>query len=347
MKVQDSLALLPMAAVAAIVETGIIVFYLRFRGAQGLISIRGDRFLLDAQAYLLIACVCSYLWGRYWTRPLGKILEGISDYGKGKFNVKIARSKVKEMDALAGHLNEMAERLRELDRLKSDLIANVSHELRSPLAAMESYISLLLIQVHEPPKARENLERVGGNLSRIRKLVENLLDLSHLESKSFSPRSGPVRVSEALREVDSLFEAEVKDRRLRIGIDAPEGVPDANADPARLRQILVNLLDNAVKYNRVGGSIKLSIEWDARESRMLIVAVADSGCGIAADDVPRLFERFRRLPASPEASKIKGSGLGLAISRELARSMGGEITVESVLDQGSVFCLSLPIWEKP
>ncbi len=345
MKLQDNLALLPTAAVAVVLEFGALASYASFHEANGFLRLRGDLFLLAAQGYVIVACILVYFWGVYWTEPFGDIFEGIAAFGRGNFAHRIRRSKVRELDELAGHLNQMSDRLREVDQLKSDLISNVSHELRSPLAAMEGYIALLLRQAPDPSQTRENLLKIGGNITRLRRLVENLLDLSKIESQGTSLHLERVKALDIVHETCFLFETALKNKNLSLTIDCPEGIPDTKADPAKLRQIMTNLLDNAIKYNRLSGFVKISAFSGRAEPRIVTLSIQDSGCGILPEHMPHLFERFRRLPGSANAPEVKGTGLGLAISLELARSMGGDIQVESRPENGSVFSLILPAWE--
>lgn len=298
------------------------------------------RFLLLGQGFLLLACALTYLTGRYFMKPLENVLEGIKEYGLGHFQHNIPPSRIRELDQLAQRLNQMAARLMELDNLKTEFIANISHELRSPLAAMEGYIPLLLPE-KAPPQARKNLERMQVNLVRLRHLVENLLEISRIEAHQAQNRPERVDIKEAAREVCDLFAPRLRTHKLNLEVHIPEGASRAYADPAKLRQILVNLLDNAIKYNGPGGKVRICAKTDAK---LLYLEIQDTGPGIRPEDVDNLFKRFQRLPpASPELAQVKGAGLGLAISRSLARMMGGDLRLERGSGQGSAFILSLPL----
>ncbi len=338
MKFRDNVAAFSTAMTALSLE----FFLLLVLGAgefRSDLPLERDRFMLLGQTYLLGACLVTYLAGRYFVKPLQSILEGVAEFSKGHLRHRIPPSRVKELDQLSQQLNGMAARLLELDSMKNDFVANVSHELRSPLAAMESYVALLL---RDPvaEQARGNLLRLQENLARLRHLVEDLLDISQIEARQAQVQPEAVSLSEIARDVCALFSAQCSARRITVKLDIPKSLPKAHADPARVRQILINLVDNAMKYNRAGGEIALSA---SPERKRLLVSVQDTGMGIAPEHLENIFERFHRLPpASPEAARIKGAGLGLSISRGLAQLMGGDITVASAHDKGSTFTLSLP-----
>ncbi len=300
-----------------------------------------EKFMLFGQVFLLVSCALVYLAGRYFIKPLENILNGIREYGLGRFQHHIPSSKIKELNQLAQQLNQMADRLMELDNLKNEFVANISHELRSPLAAMEGYIPLLLLDPGATPQTRENLERMQVNLARLRHLVENLLELSRIESRQAQNRPECVDIKNLTLEVRELFSLRIAEHKLKLEVLIPEEASRAYADPAKVRQILINLLDNAIKYNSPGGGIRISAEAGAN---LLHLAFRDTGAGIRPEHINGLFRRFQRLPpASPELAQVKGAGLGLAISRSLARMMGGDIRFESESGAGSTFILSLPL----
>lgn len=343
MKLRDNFAIFPAALVGLTLEIFILYFYWAAKAGSNL-EINSDAFMLRGQIYLLAACATSYLCGRILIRPLESILEGISLYGKGQLHHRIQRSKLRELDRLAEHLNRMAAKLAEFDTLKNDFIANVSHELRSPLAAMEGYVILLLARSSISGKDHDNLLRVNNNLIRLRRLVENLLDVSQIEARGMQVQTEPFNLDDAIKEVCALLAPQIEARHLKLELKLAQDLPDANADSAKVRQILTNLVDNAVKYNRENGQLTVSVRAD---SDTLRVSIRDAGPGIPPEHLENIFERFRRLPTtSPEIAKIKGVGLGLAISRGLARAMGGNIWAESTVGVGSSFILTLPATRK-
>ncbi|MBI4422153.1 MAG: HAMP domain-containing histidine kinase [Elusimicrobia bacterium] len=340
MKFRDSFAIFATAMVGLNIE--LLVLGLLY--AQRLHGLSAELVVAGGQGFLLVACAATYWAGQRFLRPIAELFRGIERFGKGGLDHRIPGHGIRELDQLATHLNEMAANLEGLDKLKEGIIASVSHELRSPLAAMDGFLALVQGDPGLSTQSRENLVRSCTNLARLRRLVDNLLEMSQLEAGRLECEQAPVDVAAVAREVCSLFDAQARTRGLALELTLPLEPPLALADAGRVRQILVNLVDNAVKYNSDGGRIDLSL---AFQRGSVELSVADTGPGIAAFHRHLLFERFRRLPsASRESARVKGVGLGLAISRELARAMGGDLFLDETARTGSVFSLRLPAKEK-
>jgi signal transduction histidine kinase len=226
----------------------------------------------------------------------------------------------------------------EAERMRSALVATVSHELRSPLTAITGYTQTLL---HDGPwdaaTEREFLEVVALSAARLSALVDNLLDAATLDAGVLRLQREPVRV-------ERLAERVLAQRRLLSGactleLETRPGVPVADADPLRVEQVLANLVDNAIKYSPGGGTVRVRVLAAAGEDAVL-VTVADEGVGIPADAAAQLFERFFRVDGGLPG--VKGVGLGLYICRSLVESHGGRIWVESRPGAGSIFAFTLP-----
>ncbi|MHB2025206.1 MAG: HAMP domain-containing sensor histidine kinase [Elusimicrobiota bacterium] len=340
MKLRDNLAIFPVAAAGVCLE--IFILSLWWMAGKGyVLHISLKRFLLVSHVYVIFIGIGIYLIGRRILKPFELILEGISFYGRGRWDYRIPSSSLQELDELARHLNHMAAKLSELDNLKNDFIANVSHELRSPLAAMEDYVRILLTQTEITGKNRENLLRVSGNLERLRHLVEELLDISQIESKQMRLQKERIHLPAMVREVCAFLKPRLDSAHIALETIFAQDAVELDADSAKLRQILANLLDNAVKYNRPGGRIRIKT---AQDGTFLLLSIEDTGPGIPSEYFEIIFERFRRLPPlSPDVAK--GVGLGLAISRTLARAMRGDIHVGSTVGAGSAFTIKLPLRE--
>jgi len=225
----------------------------------------------------------------------------------------------------------------EAERMRSALVASVSHELRSPLTAINGYTETLLNDgPWDPQTEREFLEVVSLSGSRLAALVDNLLDAATLDAGALLLQREPVRV-------ERLAERILQQRRLLAGgctlhLETRPGLPLADADPIRVEQVLANLVDNAIKYSPQGGAIRVRIS--AAQDGMLSVTVTDQGSGIPAQHLEHLFERFYRVEATGRATR--GVGLGLYICRNLVESHGGRIWVDSEPGRGSTFGFTLP-----
>jgi two-component system phosphate regulon sensor histidine kinase PhoR len=229
--------------------------------------------------------------------------------------------------------------LRRLETLRRDFVANASHELRTPIAAMRSAAETLSDAIRRDPAAAASfVEIIERNSERLHSLVDDLLDLSRIESRELHLAAEPVPVRAAVDHVVSFFEERAKKRSLRLSIEVPRDLPPALADGRALEQVLTNLVDNAVKYCVEGATITLRAI--AEESRV-VISVEDTGPGIESRHLPRLFERFYRVDAS-RSRELGGTGLGLSIVKHLVEAMRGTVSVDSAPGRGTRFSFTLP-----
>lgn len=239
--------------------------------------------------------------------------------------------------ALATH--DAIAQLHIAERLKTELLANVSHEFRTPLAIIIGYIELLREGTFGDvaPEATVVVEKVFANASYLLELVEEFLDLSKVETGVDPLRSGVVGLTPFLRELGDSFALLVRTRPVEFRTEVPEGLPAVHVDPARLRVVIQNLLSNAVKFTREG---HVGLAAAALAEGKVAIRVSDSGPGIPAENLEDIFDLFHQL--RPTDVTAKGWGLGLALARRFARMMGGDITVESTVGRGTTFTLMLP-----
>ena len=225
-------------------------------------------------------------------------------------------------------------RLRRLEAVRRDFVANVGHELRTPLASIKGFAETLREGALQDPKhSLEFLRTIEEHVDRLSKLVDDLLDLSAIESGHRAPRLGPVALAPLCADVARQLSPQAEAAEVRVKVEPLEGIPPLLADRDQLRQILVNLVDNAIKYNEPGGTVEVSAEpWKAG----VRVSVRDSGVGIPDRDLPRVFERFYRVDKA-RSRDAGGTGLGLAIVKHLVEAQGGQISVESRQPGGSTF----------
>jgi two-component system phosphate regulon sensor histidine kinase PhoR len=228
--------------------------------------------------------------------------------------------------------------LARLETMRRDFVANASHELRTPLAAIRGYAEMLLGDGSLSPEQRKShLEVVDRHARRLGTLVDDLLELSRIESGQATLELQPVDVGAVASGLLRDCEARLREKRLDAAHETTRP-GNAWADPQAVWHILSNLLDNAIKYTEPGGRIRIRVEGDGHRVR---VAVADTGGGIPERDLARIFERFYRVDRA-RSRALGGTGLGLAIVKHLVQSQGGEITVESELGRGSTFTFTLP-----
>jgi signal transduction histidine kinase len=234
----------------------------------------------------------------------------------------------------------------EVDRLKSEFVTNVSHELRTPMTSIKGYADLMLLGAAgqlAPDQARF-IEIIKSNADRLSLLVNDLLDISRIESGRVQLVMRPTSLVDVIHEVVATLEGRIDDqlKPMTLEADVPPGLPPAWGDRERITQILMNLADNAFNYTDAGGHIVLRASHDASHNQIRI-EVTDTGIGIAAEDQARLFDRFYRGEDALVLAQ-SGTGLGLAIAKQLAEMHGGQLSLaRSEPGQGSTFVLTLPV----
>jgi signal transduction histidine kinase len=254
------------------------------------------------------------------------------DLSKAKLQLNDAPTEVKE---LAQTFNMMLSRLSDAWEQQRQFVSNVSHELRTPLTVVLGYLqSLLRRSTNLNDYQKEALETAVSEADRTVRLLQDLLDLARADSGYMQYRLEPLVLNDLLVEVAGMAE-KFSDRVIRV--EANEAI-SAIADRDRLKQVLINLIDNAVKYSAVNQPIELTLE---RVDQHVTLQVRDYGVGIPLQDQSRIFERFYRVDEA-RARSTGGHGLGLAISKTLVEGMGGSITVRSKLGEGSTFAIVLP-----
>ena len=231
--------------------------------------------------------------------------------------------------------------LTKMDQVRRDFVANVSHELRTPLSILRGYIETLL---DSPETSRAELSRILGVMERHSKrldsLAEDLLTLAQLESPNPNLQLSNVDLSRFFGEVTHDWEKKLANKQLNVIVDVPSDLPMIRVDRARLQEALYNLVDNAVKYSRKRGEIRLVAR---RRDEEIVLSVSDDGVGISKEDLPRVFERFYRVDKARTAESVRGTGLGLAIVKHIAQLHGGHVEAESEIEKGTTIRMVLPV----
>ena len=253
--------------------------------------------------------------------------------------------KVREATSELVHQNELLRRshieLEQASTLKSQFLANMSHEFRTPLNAILGYTSMLLKGVSGEMTAQQNrnLERIDSNSQHLLSIINDILDISRIEAGKMPLTVAEFTIPELLREVLAEVEPLIARSRLTVSAELAEELPTVGSDRQKVKQIVINLLTNALKFTPQGW-VKVAATWDAG-SEQVAIAVTDSGIGIAKKDQDVIFEDFRQADNSP-TRRYTGAGLGLAICRRLATMLDGELVVHSALGAGSTFTLTMP-----
>lgn len=294
------------------------------------------QFFLAGTVAAVIALVAARWLARGMTQPLRDMAAAARRMEMGDYSTKVHVTTHDEVGQLAVAFNRMSSELEHLERSRRDLVANVSHELKTPITAIRAHLENLLDGVERPDP--HTLEVMLVQTERLGRLVEQLLDLSKLESGEVPLQRGSVEVEPLVARVISEISVSHHADDVRIERRIPEGLPPLDADPERVHQVLFNLVDNAVRFTPPGGEVTIAAE---RHNGSVELRVADTGVGIAPEHLPRLFERFYRV--DPARSREEGgTGIGLAIARSVVEAHGGHIRAESEPGQGSVFTFDLP-----
>jgi two-component system phosphate regulon sensor histidine kinase PhoR len=248
-------------------------------------------------------------------------------------------------NTMATEIAEREERLTGLDRLKSEFVSSVSHELKTPLTTIKLLAHLLQRRGLSEEEKLDHAKTIAIECERQIEFVGNLLDLSRIESRAYKLRKTRVAVDELLKSSVQVERHRAESLGLKLTTNGPAGLPAVKADFEALRRVVRNLIDNAIKYTPEGGEISVSAE---RANGMLAIMVSDTGTGISETDLPHIFDKFYRAGSEPAAgddgTAAPGVGLGLYLAQHIVAQLDGEVRVQSKQGVGTTFTLLLPLW---
>lgn len=271
-------------------------------------------------------------------RPIFDVATAMRRFGAGEKEARVREVGPVELREIAQRFNEMAESLRRQQERQMAFLAGVAHDLRNPLGALSMSTAIVSPEKPLPPEARirSTMELVRRQVGRLERMVGDFLDTVRIEAGQLELKLEPCDACQLARNVVELFQATSSAHTVRYEGQAEPMV--LRIDPARIEQILNNLVSNAIKYSPAGGEVTVGVE---RQAEHVIISVSDRGLGISPEDQPRLFEPFRR--AGSTASGIPGMGLGLFVCRRIAEAHGGRIELKSEPGSGSTFSVRLPV----
>ena len=296
-----------------------------------------NRILLIAGVVSLAACVLlgAYLASRL-SKPISNVISAAGRIAAGDYGARLKpQEDTRELTALSHSVNSLASSLESQERLRKRLTADVAHELRTPLTTLQSTVEAMLDGVWSADET--HLSSLREEILRLNKLVGELGALSTYDSESLRLQLTSFDLAELCRETIQRFETDARQKGIVLTCSGEMTLVSADRD--KIGQVVINLLHNAMKFTPAGG--RISVETNASEDRAML-SVRDTGCGIAAEDLPYVFERFYRADPS-RARETGGSGIGLAITLAIAKAHGGALKVESTVGKGSAFTLILPI----
>jgi signal transduction histidine kinase len=238
---------------------------------------------------------------------------------------------------LAATFNSMAGELSRAESLRRNMVADVAHELRTPLANVAGYLEAIRDDVIKPDSA--TIASLSDEVGLLSRMVEDLQELALSDAGELKLMRQPENISQMIDQSIKAIQAKVIERGLEISVDIPQELPPANIDYHRISQVLRNLLSNAIKHTAAGGKISVTA---VLQDNLIKISVADNGEGIPPEDLPNIFERFYRIDKS-RARIGGGTGLGLTITKRMVEAHGGEIEVRSEVGKGSCFSFTLPL----
>ncbi len=303
-----------------------------------------ESLVFSLAAAFLVAVIASVVISRRIVMPVRCIMSASQRIAEGYYHERVELSEARDWNNLdeLGHLavsfNRMAAQLERIETTRRELIGDVAHELRTPLSTIKGYLEGLMDGV--VPADISTFERIYHEAERLQRLVQDLQDLSRIEAGVIELHLQPTPVAQLIRTAATRLGHQFEEKGVRLAAELPEHLPAVQADEARIGQVLLNLLGNALQYTPPGGQVLISAQQHGAE---IHITVTDTGIGISAEHLPLIFARFYRVDRSRSRAS-GGSGIGLTIARHLVEAHGGRIWAESAgPGKGSSFTFTLPI----
>jgi signal transduction histidine kinase len=313
----------------------------------------GESYILQTALWglgliVLVTAGVGLLLFRRLTQRLRGMQEVVADFEQGEFDRRVEVTSRDEIGRLGECFNRMAdnlaetmEELRQADRMRRELVANVSHDLRSPIASIQGYLETVSMKDGDldPKKRQRYVKTALKNTKRLNALVSELFELSKLETKQIEPTIESFPIAELVQDVAMQYEPQAEEQAIDLQAELPERHVRVKADIGLVERALSNLIDNAIHYTPDGGEVRVRLDNERGE---VCVEVEDTGPGIPEDDLPHIFERFYRVDKSRDRDR-GGAGLGLAIAKTILELHDRTLEVESTVDEGTTFRFRLPV----
>lgn len=285
--------------------------------------------------FFLIICVTGMFFIRSIVVPMNKISGAAKEIAQGNFDIKIESNGKGEIGELCSAINDMATELGSTEKMKNNFISSVSHELRTPLTAIKGWSETVRMASDDSEIVSKGMDVISAESERLNTIVEDLLDFSRIQNGALTYDMELCDMTAPLSEVVTAFAETASHQGIRI-IFEPRGIPIVTADATRLKQVFVNIIDNAIKNTAPGGKIRITCRKNDDRSEVII---QDTGKGISKEDLGRIKEKFFK----SEANKtVRGSGIGLAIADEIVKAHNGELIITSIEKVGTTVRISLP-----
>ncbi|HID40029.1 MAG TPA: HAMP domain-containing histidine kinase [Calditrichaeota bacterium] len=317
-------------------------------------GIRGSYILktsaIALSTILIFGAVVGLVFFFFVTKRLHRVTRTVRDFERGDYNQRLSVDSDDEVSELAAAFNRMADtiqkNIRDLEKnaiLRRELIANISHDLRSPLASIQGYIETVLMKDDQlmPEERKSYLVTILKNVTNLNQLVHELFDLSKFDAKQTQPHFEPFSIADLTQDVALKFQPIAEDKGIHLLTKLPVNLPFVYGDIGMIERVLSNLIDNALRYTKAEGKVTIQLE---KKEDAVCINVSDTGAGIPEEDLPYVFERFYRVEKSRTRNSADGSGLGLAIAKKIIEAHNSTIRVQSKLNGGTVFSFKLKIY---
>jgi len=296
----------------------------------------GRFFLWGGLVAVAIALLLTFFLSRLILAPVKALTSAAERVGRGDFSQRVKTKDKGELGDLAQAFNSMSNDLERAEKLRQNMVADIAHELRTPLSNVQGYLEALRDGVIKPDA--ETIRSLSEEATLLSRLVDDLQELSLAEAGELKLNCQTENIAELINQTVTAVRGQPAAKKISVSIDLPDKLPPVNIDSHRISQVLRNLLENAVAHTAKGGSITVAAK---QQGNWVEVSVTDNGEGIPAEDLPNIFERFYRVDKS-RARATGGSGLGLTIAKRLVEAHGGKIEAQSELGKGSRFTFTLP-----
>lgn len=300
------------------------------------------------RSYLLIICITliltliiSWFLSDMLTRPLKSLVSAAKKFGHGEFDVRVSENNnCDEIDELAASFNNMATSLQQTEELSRGFVANVSHELKTPMTSIRGFVDGMLDGTIPPEKHNQYLKIISEEVARLSRLVVRMLDAAKIQAGELIITPAPFNLTEMAAQVLISFEKQINDKKLEMEVDLADNLI-VYGDSDNIYRVIYNLVDNAVKFVNDGGTLSIHAE---REGTMSLFLIRNTGSQIPAEDLPHVFDRFYKVDRSRSRDRT-GAGLGLYIVKSIVNLHGGDISVRSS-GEGTEFAFTIPLAEK-
>ena len=300
----------------------------------------GRYFLLGGILAVGVSILLTALLSRRILAPVRALTQAARRFGKGDLSSRVEYEGKDELGELAASFNSMASNLENLEKQRRIMVADIAHELRTPLSNLRGYLEAIADGVIQPDEA--NIRSLSEEANHLSRLVNELQELSLADAGALKLDIQPFDIAALLTDAVMAMQPAALSHHLTLSADIPEDLPEIPIDPYRIRQVITNLLNNAVTHTPADGLVTVTA---SLSQKSVIISVSDTGEGIPEEDIPYIFERFYRVDKSRNRT-TGGTGLGLTIAKRLIEAHGGSISVASTFGKGTVFTVKLPLFRE-